>query len=119
MISIKLAASVFTGPNGMFYGTPPNRAVFMLGSGRQDLFLAKVRTAYPNGHLSYRGGQTQLMIDLWGTEITDYTFEVYMKNQEGRMCYGEQILYLVVKGILEVYKDGVLLTEAAIDAFTA
>jgi hypothetical protein len=118
-IKIKLADSVFTGPSGVFYGTPPNRAVYMLGSGREDMYLSKFRVPYPLGHLSYRGGQTQLMIDRSGTEVTDDTFEVYMQNQEGRISYGEQILTLVVKGFLEVLQDGVILTPAQIDVFTA
>jgi len=118
-INIKLADSTFAGPSGIFYGVQPNRAVFVLGSGREDIYLGKIRATYPKGHLSYRGGQTQLQIDRNGTEVTDDTFETYMQSLEGRISYGTQILNLVEAGILEVYQSGVILTPAQIDAFVA
>lgn len=103
---------------GLFAGVPASRAVLTLGSGRDDRYLGKINMN-PASSLSYRGGQTSLMVDSRGTEFSDYTFESIMQESLYRATYGVQILDFVERGLIEVYQDQLLLTPAQIATFTA
>lgn len=105
--------------NGIFAGIPRNRSVLKIGTGRSDFYIGKLGPTYDASHLSYRGGQTNMMIDSVGTEVSDRIFDIIMNNTDLRTSYGQEILDFVEKGIIEVYQTGTLLTAAQIDVFTA
>ena len=82
-ISIQLDPSVFT-TGGLFEGTQPNRAVLMIGVGRDDVYIGKINTGTA-ANLSYRGGQTNLQIGTTGAEISDLMLEYMMTTSENQI----------------------------------
>ena len=120
MINIKLKDTVFQAPNGLFYkeGIPAKKAVLHIGTGRNDLPLGKVDMGDAS-NLSYRGGQTVLLIDSRGTDIDDLVLETIIHNQDYRAAYGVQLLSYVERDYIEICQDGTPLTLAQLKVYMA
>jgi hypothetical protein len=119
MVSIRLNPTVFNS-GGVFYGTPENRAVLTINTGRWESFAGKMPGGYPVTHESYRGGQYILMIDRTGTQIDDHAFEAMARTNESSISYyGIQIVNFMQRGLIIVERDGAALTVAQVKAFTA
>jgi len=116
-ISIKLDPTIFSS-GGLFEGTQPNRAVLAIGGVRDDVYLGKINTGTA-ANLSYRGGQTSLMIDTRGTDISDLMLEYMMSNNLNLSVYGIQLIDMMERFLIEVFQDGVALTPAQVKIFTA
>lgn len=116
-ITIKLTDACFA-PGGIFHGVPTNRAVLFVGSNRDGCYAGKLNTGTA-ANLSYRGGQTVLLIDWVGTDISAYTLEYYMKNQDGKTSFGAPLLDYVERGYVEVFEDGAAITAADLFNYTA
>ena len=120
MISIRLHPDLFDKTkNGPFYGTPRNRAVLNIGSGRNEAYAGKLPGIWDSGHLSWRGGQWILLVDVNGTQVSDITFEGYMQEDSLKDAYGRQIIDFAERGAIIVEQDGTPLTVAQMRAFTA
>ena len=116
-INIKLDPTVFD-PGGCFEGIPPNRAVLSMGVGRDDVHIGKLNTGTAN-NLSYRGGQTNFMIDCRGTEISDIMLEYIVSNDTYQVAYAAHLIDLMERSLVIVYQDGTPLTPVQVKAFTA
>lgn len=116
-ISIKLDSSVFS-TGGLFEGVQPNRAVLSIGGVRDDVYLGKINTGNA-GNLSYRGGQTSLLIDTRGTDISDLMLEYMMSNNLNLSVYGVQLIDMMERSLIGVFQGGVALTTAQVKVFTA
>lgn len=118
MISIRLNPAVFS-PGGFFYGVDTSRAVLTIGTGKAENYAGVIKPAFPLGSLSYRGGQFGLFIDSTGTQLSDYSFEVMIKNTVSSLAYGLQIVDFVDRNLIIVEQNGVALTSSQIRAFVA
>jgi len=117
-ISIQLDPAVFNAGN-IFEGIPRNRAVLSLGGVRDDVYLGKINTGTA-ANLSYRGGQTSLMIDTKGTDISDLMLENMMKGGSLNLTvYGVQLLDFMERALVKVFQDGAELTPTQVKMFTA
>jgi hypothetical protein len=117
MINVKLKDTIFN-TGHLFHGTERNRAVIVLGAGRNDLVIGK-RNSMPLGSLSYRGFQTGIYIDTRGQEFEDIMLETLIKNEDYRASYGAQLIDLVERDYIEVCQDGVILTAVQLRTYTA
>lgn len=117
MINAKLKDTIFS--NGKpFHGYDRNRAVLIIGSGRNDLTIQK-RNNMPMSSLSYYGFQTGLHLNTRGQEFEDIMLETMMKNELYRASYGAQLIDLVERDYIEVCQDGVPLTAVQLRTYTA
>jgi hypothetical protein len=117
MINVKLKDTLFN-TGHLFYGTERNRAVMVLGAGRNDLVIGK-RNSMPLGSLSYNGFQTGIYIDTRGQEFEDIMLETLITNPEYRSSYGAQLIDLAERDYIEVCQDGVVLTPVQLRTYTA
>jgi len=110
-IQIKLHDDLFaTGGHFFEQGVPKNKAKIVIGTGRNDL---------PTG-ITSPGNQTGLLISKSGAYMEDLALEQIMQNQQYRGAYGNQIIWFVQKGLIEVIQNGTTtLTDTALNAFTA
>jgi len=118
MISVRLDPAVFTA-GGVFENVLRSRAVLNIGSGRDEQYAGKISPAYSNLHPSWRGCQWILLIDAVGSQISDVTFEAYMKDTEMRRAYGDQVLDFAARNLIIVEQNGVPLTIAQMRVFVA
>ena len=110
-IQIKLHGDNFL-PGGHFFeqGVPPSKAKIVLGTGRNDL---------PTG-ITTPGNQPIMAIGASGVYLEDLALEQMMQNDNYRGSYGNQIIWFVQQGLIEVIQDGTTtLTPTALNAFTA
>lgn len=117
MINVKLTDAIF-GTGKPLHGYDRNRAVLIVGSGRNDLTIQK-RNNMPMGSLNYYGFQTGLHINTRGQEFEDIMLETMMKNELYRASYGAQLIDLVERGYIEICQDGVPLTAVQLRTYTA
>jgi hypothetical protein len=120
MIKILLDPSVFTF-GGIFYGRPLAHAVLNIGSSKPfgEGYVAKNAPIYGTQSQLWRGGETQLNIDAWGTEIQDLALQDFMQNESLRVQFGMVLIDLVGKGLIQVQQNGTALTPTELSTFTA
>lgn len=118
MIKIRLKETMFE-PGGLFHGTLPSRAVLHIGTGKQEIYLAKLEQVFGSSHPSFRGNQNAFLIDTTGTEISDDTLGFIMQNIEYQTAIGSQLLDYVNRDFIVVEQDGSALSAAALKAFGA
>lgn len=116
-ISIKLDPTIFD-PGNLFYGTPINRAVLNMGVGRDDTHIGKINQGSA-ANLSYRGGQTNFLIDCRGTEVSDQMFQYMVENQGYQVSYITHLIDFMERGLVQVFQDGVQLSVAQVRTFIA
>jgi len=104
---------------GIFAGIHRKKALLEVGAARNDLYVGKLGPVFDMGHLSYRGGQTQLLVDYTGLEMSDIVFDMVMQNDGYRASYGQCILDLAEKNVIDVLHNGTELTPTQIDTWTA
>jgi len=117
MINVRLKSTIFNTGNP-FHGENRNRAVLIIGTGRNDLVIGK-RNSMPASSLNYYGFQTGLHINTRGQEFEDIMLETIIKNNMYRASYGAQLIDLVERDFIEVCQDGVPLTAVALRTYTA
>lgn len=117
MINVKLKDTIFTSGN-LFHGTERNRAVIVIGAGRNDLVVGK-RNNMPMNSLNYYGFQTGLQINTRGQEFEDIVLETMITNELYRASYGASLIDLVERDYIEVCQDGTPLTATALRTYTA
>lgn len=117
MINVKLKNTIFN-TGKPFHGTDRNRAVIILGAGRNDLVIGK-RNNMPKDSLNYYGFQTGIHINTRGQEFEDIMLETIIKNEIYRASYGAQLIDLVEQDYIEVCQDGVALTAIQLRTYTA
>lgn len=120
MVKIVLDPSVFQS-GGIFYGTPMAHAVLPVGSSKPfgEGYAAKNAPIYNNQSDLWRGGETQLNIDAWGTEVQDLAFQDFVSNDSLRVQFGMVLIDLVGKGIIQCLYNGTALTPSQISSFVA
>lgn len=118
MITIRLNPVIFQ-PGGKFFGSDPGRTVLQIGTGKEEIYMAKPAQAFGMEHPSYRGGQTVLLIDRTGTQISEDTLEYYMQYQNYIPSVGAQLLDFRTQSLVIVEDDGVALTVVQLRDFVA
>lgn len=118
MINIRLNPTVFA-PGGKFFGFVMGRTVLSIGTGKEEAYMAKPDQVFGMDSLSYRGGQSGLLIDTTGTQISNDTLQYFMNNMEYVPAIGSQILDYQTRGLIIVDQDGVALTTAQLKGYTA
>jgi hypothetical protein len=117
MINVKLKDTIFTSGKP-FHGEDRNRAVLIIGAGRNDLVIGK-RNNMPPASLNYYGFQTGLHINTRGQEFEDIMLETIVTNPNYRASYGAQLIDLVERDYIEVCQDGTALTAVQLRTYTA
>jgi hypothetical protein len=118
MIKIRLNPTIFN-PGGKFYGIDQSRAILSLSTGKPEGYTGIANAPYGLESKSWRGSSHFLAVDATGVEMSDLSLEYHMTNSSSRNSYGQIIIDMLERGLIIVEKDGVPLTPAALNTFTA
>jgi hypothetical protein len=118
MIKIYLNPALFA-PGGFLEGQDSNRIGLITGTGRNDLYTAKMPPVFGPEHLSWRGGHHVWIIDSTGCYVDDVEFQSMKDFDTGRFSYITQIMDLVNRNIAIVEHNGVPMTALNIRDFVA
>lgn len=91
----------------------------MLGTGKQEAPTGVVKPPYGPENLAYVNPNNVLPVTATGVEINDLMLEYYHTNSDLQTAFGQQLIDLMLKGLIIVEHNGVPLTVAQVKVFIA